>query len=98
VMTVHSGGSVITPSLAGHLLREYSHVSRGVRVSGRPLLMSREQDILRLMAHGYTDREIGAQLYVLTRTVQNNLTRIRLKTGLRRRSELARWAVERAMA
>jgi DNA-binding NarL/FixJ family response regulator len=60
--------------------------------------MPREQSILRLVAHGYTDREIGAQLYVSMRTVQNNLSRIRQKTGLRRRSELARWAVERAIA
>jgi DNA-binding CsgD family transcriptional regulator len=32
------------------------------------------------------------------RTVQNHLTRIREKTGLRRRSELTRWAVEHAIS
>ncbi|MEA2378742.1 MAG: hypothetical protein QOD13_2649, partial [Thermoleophilaceae bacterium] len=32
-----------------------------------------------------------------SRTVQNHLTRIREKTGLRRRSELARWAVEHSV-
>ena len=41
---------------------------------------------------------IGKQLYISPRTVQNHLTRIREKTGLRRRSELARWAVEHAIA
>ena len=97
VITVHGGGSVITPTLARHLLREYSHVSRGEPLSVRPLLAQREQEVLRLLAQGYTDREIGHQLYISPRTVQNHLTRIREKTGMRRRSELARWAVEHAM-
>ena len=42
--------------------------------------------------------EIGQRLFISPRTVQNHLTRIREKTGLRRRSELARWAVEHAIA
>jgi DNA-binding CsgD family transcriptional regulator len=47
---------------------------------------------------GLTDNEIGKQLYISPRTVQNHLTHIREKTGLRRRAELARWAVEHAIA
>ena len=97
VITVHGGGSVITPALARHLLREYSHVSRGEPMSIRPLLAQREQEVLRLLAQGCTDREIGGKLYISPRTVQNHLTRIREKTGKRRRSELARWAVEHAL-
>jgi two-component system NarL family response regulator len=97
VITIHGGGSVITPTLAKHLLREYSHVSRGESMSIRPLLAQREQEVLRLLAHGHTDREIGGKLYISPRTVQNHLTRIREKTGKRRRSELARWAVEHSM-
>ena len=38
VVTVYSGGSIITPTLAGHLLREYSQVSRGEPMHVRPLL------------------------------------------------------------
>lgn len=94
VITVYGGGSVITPELAGHLLKEYSKASRGEPSSLRPLLGSRERAILRLVAQGLTDKEIGQELYISPRTVQNHLTRIREKTGLRRRSELARWAVE----
>jgi DNA-binding CsgD family transcriptional regulator len=64
----------------------------------RPLLAARELETLRLVADGLTDNEIGKQLYISPRTVQNHLTRIREKTGLRRRAELARWAVEHAIA
>ncbi|MGH2901239.1 MAG: response regulator [Solirubrobacteraceae bacterium] len=96
VITAHGGGSVITPSLASHLLKEFSSVTRGEHSQIRPL-QDRERDILRLVVQGKTDNEIGKELYISPRTVQNHLTRIRDKTGLRRRAELTRWAVENAI-
>ena len=96
IITVHGGGSVINPTLAAHLLREYS---RGADGSGqaRPLLTDREREVLRLVAQGYTDKEIAAELYVSARTVQNHLGSVRAKLGLNRRAELARWATEHAL-
>jgi DNA-binding NarL/FixJ family response regulator len=96
VITAHAGGSVITPALASHLLEEFSSAARGERSSVRPL-QGRELDVLRLVAQGRTDNEIGKELFISPRTVQNHLTSIRQKTGLRRRSELTRWAVEHAI-
>lgn len=98
VLTVHAGGSVISPSLAGHLLQAYSSSSRGEPSRLRPLLGAREHEILRLIARGRTDKEIALALSISPRTVQNHLGRIRQKTGLRRRAELTRWAVEHAVA
>ena len=97
VITVHGGGSVISPMLAGHLLKEYSRASRGEASHVRPLLGEREHEILRLVAGGGTDKEIAERLYISPRTVQNHLTRIREKTGLRRRAQLTRWAMEHAL-
>jgi DNA-binding NarL/FixJ family response regulator len=98
VLTVASGGSVITPALAGHLLREYSRSSRGeAQSSSRVVLASREQQVLALIAQGHTDREIASEMHVSPRTVQNHLMRIREKTGLRRRSELTHWAVRNSV-
>jgi DNA-binding NarL/FixJ family response regulator len=96
VITAHGGGSVITPSLASHLLKEFSSTARGEQSPVRPL-QGRELEILRLVVQGKTDAEIGRELFISPRTVQNHLTRIREKTGLRRRSELTRWAVEHAI-
>ncbi len=96
VITAHGGGSVITPSLASHLLKEFSSSARGEQSHVRPL-QGRELDVLRLVVQGKTDKEIGQELFISPRTVQNHLTRIREKTGLRRRSELTRWAVEHAI-
>jgi DNA-binding NarL/FixJ family response regulator len=97
VITTYGGGSVISPALAGHLLRDYSSGGRG-GPAARPLLAPRELEIVRLVADGRTDEEIGKQLYISPRTVQNHLTRTREKTGLRRRAEIARWAAEHAIA
>jgi two-component system NarL family response regulator len=96
VITAHGGGSVITPALASHLLKEFSSSARGEQSAVRPL-QGRELDVLRLVVQGKTDNEIGQELFISPRTVQNHLTRIREKTGLRRRSELTRWAVEHAI-
>ncbi len=96
VITAHGGGSVITPALASHLLKEFSSSARGEQSPVRPL-QGRELDVLRLVVQGKTDNEIGKELFISPRTVQNHLTRIREKTGLRRRSELTRWAVEHAI-
>ena len=96
-ITVHNGGSVITQSLAGNLLRDYARRARGEQPALRPLIGSREQEVLRLIAQGCTDKEIAATVFISPRTVQNHLTRIREKTGLRRRAELTRWAMEHAL-
>ncbi|MDX6690107.1 MAG: hypothetical protein QOG15_1564 [Solirubrobacteraceae bacterium] len=96
VITAHGGGSVITPALASHLLKEFSSSARGEQSYVRPL-QGRELDVLRLVVQGKTDNEIGKELFISPRTVQNHLTRIRENTGLRRRSELTRWAVEHAI-
>lgn len=97
VLTVAAGGSVITPALAGHLLREYSRASRGDAPSPRVALTPSEQEVLAFIAQGRTDREIASEMHVSPRTVQNHLMRIREKTGRRRRSELTHWAVRNSV-
>ncbi|HEX2071340.1 MAG TPA: response regulator transcription factor [Thermoleophilaceae bacterium] len=97
VAQVASGASVVEPSLAGHLMRELAgerDVGGGARVS----LTGRERDVMRLVCEGLTDREIGERLFVSTRTVQNDLRRLRDKAGLERRSELVHWATSRSLA
>lgn len=97
VMTVHGGGSVIAPQLAPHLLRAYSRASAGESPEVRSKLTATEHEVLRLVAQGLTDVQISRRLHVSPRTVQNHLGSVRLKTGVRRRSELARWAVLHAV-
>jgi DNA-binding NarL/FixJ family response regulator len=97
VLTVHAGGTIVSPALASVLIREYSQARGRLPVAVGPGLGVRDREILRLLCQGNTDREIGRILHISARTVQNDLTRIRQRIGVRRRSELARWAVEHAV-
>jgi DNA-binding CsgD family transcriptional regulator len=56
-----------------------------------PRLTAREQDILKLMAEGYTYQEITDMLVVGSGVVRTMVGRIKKKLQLRRRSELVRW-------
>jgi DNA-binding CsgD family transcriptional regulator len=56
-------------------------------------LTEREREVLRLVSEGLTDKLIAEQLFISANTVRSHLERIRQKTGLRRRSELTRWAI-----
>jgi DNA-binding NarL/FixJ family response regulator len=106
VVRVARGESVIGPALAGHLLHAFARDgdANSNRASGEKcmsptsLLAVRELSVLRLLADGMTDKQISASLYISPRTVQAYLARIRDKTGLRRRAQLARWAVEHSIA
>jgi two-component system response regulator NreC len=58
-----------------------------------PALSSRETDVLRLMAFGHTNREIGEQLSLSVRTVETHRAHIQQKLGLSSRPELTRYAL-----
>ncbi|HVX32338.1 MAG TPA: response regulator transcription factor [Solirubrobacterales bacterium] len=57
-------------------------------------LSPRETDVLRLMALGHTNREIGEQLDLSVRTVETHRAHIQQKLGLSSRPELTRYALE----
>jgi pSer/pThr/pTyr-binding forkhead associated (FHA) protein len=57
-------------------------------------LTEREREVLRLISEGLTDKIIAERLFISANTVRSHLERVREKTGLRRRSELTRLAIE----
>lgn len=79
----------------GHAAAVVEHLSRTAR-SRRPssdavdaMLSSREQDVLRLLAEGLTDREIAAGLAISPRTVESHVSSVLRKLGVRNRAEAA---------
>ena len=60
----------------------------------RPVLSSRETEVLRLMALGHTNREIAEQLSISVRTVETHRAHVQQKLGLESRPELTRYALE----
>ncbi|MFL5767142.1 MAG: response regulator [Actinomycetota bacterium] len=95
VRRVRRGEPVFTAPLAGLVLSEFRRVSTAT--SGEPVLTPRENEILKLVAKGYTYREIAEQLFISVKTVQNHVQNILSKLQLRRRYELMRYAIQRGL-
>jgi DNA-binding NarL/FixJ family response regulator len=95
VRRVHAGDAVFTPSLAGLLLSEFRRTAEDE--PGEPGLTQRENEILRLVAKGYSYGDIAKELYISTKTVQNHVRNILTKLHLRSRYELMRYAIKRGL-
>jgi DNA-binding NarL/FixJ family response regulator len=93
VRAVAAGEAVMHPRVARKVMREFSRLSSESRVPGVPLT-ARELEILRLVARGYSNREIAEKLYISQKTVKNHLTNILRKLGLQDRTQAAVWAVK----
>ena len=57
-------------------------------------LSTREREVLQHVARGHTYAEIGEELYISPKTVENHVRNILKKLRLNRKQELIRYAVE----
>ncbi len=62
-----------------------------------PRLTSRENEVLVLVAKGYTYKQIADKLFLSVRTVQNHVQNILSKLQLHKRYELMRYAIQRGL-
>jgi two-component system NarL family response regulator len=96
IRAVHTGHSLISPSMASKLLSEFAQISRReeeVPNPHVPKLTAREVEVLRLVARGMGNRDIGQQLYISENTVKNHVRNILEKLQLHTRMEAAMYAV-----
>jgi two-component system, NarL family, nitrate/nitrite response regulator NarL len=89
VKNIAAGESFVSPNLT---LRLLSHMRATRETSAISMLSPQEQKILRLVAQGKSNREIGAELGVHEKTVKFHMTRIMDKLGVRNRVEATRLA------
>ena len=95
VRRVHAGEPVFTSGLAGLVLSEFRRVA--TKDAGEPRLSPRENEVLLLVAKGYTYGEIAQKLFISQKTVQNHVQNILTKLHLRKRYELMRYAIQRGL-
>lgn len=95
VRRVSQGESVFSPSLAGMVLQEFRRMAS--RDPAEPSLTARENEVLVLVAKGYTYREIAEKLFLSIKTVQNHVQNILAKLQLHKRYELMRYAIQRGL-
>ena len=87
-----AGEPVFSPALAALVLGEFRRMSK--TATGSNPLSDREREVLQLVARGHTYRQIGAELYIAEKTVENHVRNILGKLHLSRKQELIRYAVE----
>ena len=100
---VHEGYAVFSPKLAGFVLSAFQNgSSTGMGTQGGPIhddeldrLSNREQEVMRLIARGYTYKEVAAELYISIKTVETHVSSVLRKLQLSNRTELTRWAMNR---
>ncbi len=89
------GEPVFSPALAALVLGEFRRMAK--TATGSNPLSEREREVLLLVARGHTYREIGGQLYIAEKTVENHVRNILGKLHLSRKQELIRYAVEHGL-
>jgi DNA-binding NarL/FixJ family response regulator len=103
VRRIAAGDTVFSPRLAGFVLDAFAALPPpdGARPSFDPeldQLTPREREVLRLIARGYTYKEIARELYISIKTVESHVSSVLRKLQLSTRHQLTRWATERRLA
>ena len=94
--TVAAGGTYLDPQVAGTIVESFVGQKRGtMRPASAGELTEREASVARLVAQGYTNKEISTQLGVSVKTVETHKAHCMEKLGLHSRAELVRYACER---
>ncbi len=96
VRRVARGEAVFSPKLAGFVLDAFTGAA-ATSDDELDKLTPREREVMRLIARGYTYREVAAELFVSTKTVETHVSAVLRKLQVSDRHELARWARARNM-
>jgi DNA-binding NarL/FixJ family response regulator len=95
IRTVAAGGSIVKPAVTERLLKGLEGLHTEFSALDRPdPLTERETEILRLMAGGYSNKEIANSLGVAEGTVKNHVSNILSKLGVRDRTRAVLKAFE----
>jgi DNA-binding NarL/FixJ family response regulator len=95
VKTVAEGGSIVKPAVTQRLLKGLENLQNDFSSLDRPdPLTERETEILRLMAGGYSNKEIANSLGVAEGTIKNHVSNILSKMGVRDRTRAVLKAFE----
>src|SRR5947209_2947063 len=95
IRTVAAGGVYLDPSLAGKVVGGFVRKPAGKGTPAGGELSDREEEVVRLTAAGYSNKEIAGRLELSVKTVETYKARSLEKLGLRSRSDLVRYALER---
>ena len=99
IQVAYGGGAMINPDIASKMISQFSAMAANTekRKERREQLKKfsiSEQNIIKAVGRGLSNKEIAAELFLSEGTVRNYISNILLKVGLRDRTQLAIWAVQ----
>ena len=96
IARVAGGDAVFSPRLAGFVLDAFSGA---VDISGideeLDRLSAREREVLKLIARGYSYKEVARELFISIKTVETHVSSVLRKLQLSNRHQLTKWATDR---
>jgi DNA-binding NarL/FixJ family response regulator len=97
ISRVRSGDAVFSPRLAGFVLDAFAGDLPAPVDPELDQLTPREREVLRLIARGYSYKEVASELFISIKTVETHMSSVLRKLQLSSRHELTRWANERRL-
>ncbi|GAA1567785.1 response regulator transcription factor [Kribbella karoonensis] len=100
VRAVHRGDSVLSPSVTHRVVEQLLAFAPdpALRQAGAELLSDRELEVVRLVATGLSNAEIGERVFLSEATVKTHVGRVLTKLSLRDRVQIAVWAHRHGLA
>ena len=93
VRAITAGGTYLDPAIADRALTAGLQRRGDGTVGTRPRLSAREGDVLRMVASGYSNKEIAARLALSVKTVESHKANAMTKLGTRSRIDVVRYAL-----
>lgn len=97
ITRVRDGDAVFSPRLAGFVLDAFSGNLPATSDPELDQLTAREQEVMRLIARGYTYREVATNLHLSVKTIETHVSAVLRKLQLSSRHELTAWAADRRL-
>jgi len=94
IRIVAEGEALLSPAITKRVIKRYASIPRPTPPEGVDHLTDRELDVFRLIARGFSNAEIGAELYISGTTVKTHITHILQKLHLRDRVQAVVLAYE----
>jgi DNA-binding NarL/FixJ family response regulator len=93
IRAIYAGGNYLDPAIAGKVIDGY--VSRQAPLTAEVIgnLSEREEEVLKLIAWGYSNKEIAAKLEISVKTVETHKSNLMKKLSLRSRIDIVRYAL-----
>ncbi|QYJ05813.1 response regulator transcription factor [Nocardioides panacisoli] len=98
IVRVSEGDAVFSPRLAGFVLDAFAGSIEVASVDeDLDRLTEREREVMRLIARGYSYKEVAKELFISIKTVETHMSAVLRKLQLSSRHELTRWASDRRL-